>query len=225
MKVYEYSIDIMLDSARDEARVRNDATRNKLRPVRRRLFTPTEDVPPGTTTQERALVRLLWGRSSDENQFARENGYVGSFHNCAFRLLYAVFGVDVIAYLFNQAWVPETTIDPFRPSLFLERLYILEQAVRGLKNKAKTPVHLQETAPYVAAGMGPELECFSEERHRLLLDFSLRELRGFGELGAARQWREKKQSVSIQIWEPGGFNDPECNEFMAEPLGFDEPEP
>ncbi len=217
MKVYEHRIDICLSPAHDDAIERDDEVKKKLWPVRERFFTPTKGAPAGTTTQERALIRLFWGRASDEYKLARENGYVGSFHNCVFELLYGVFGADVIAYLFNQGWVPETTIAPFHPGSFLKRLSVLEETVRELKDGEKTPIHLPETTPYMVAGMGPELRCFREKKHRLLLDYSLRELRGFGDLACSRNWRGEKQIVYIQIYAPYGFNDPECRAFKLNP--------
>ncbi len=220
MKVYENSIDILLTGARKDANRRNQAAQDELWPVRSHYFTPTKGTPVGAKTQERALIQLLWGRASGNYQLARESGHVGSFHNCVFRLLYGVFGADIIAYLFNQAWIPVTTIDPFDPALFLKRLNVLENAARVLKDRAKTPVLLPETAPYVAAGMGPELPCFNEKQHRLLLDSSLRELRGFGELGFSCAWRRDKQTVFIYISTPHEFDDPEVDAFKFNPNGL-----
>jgi hypothetical protein len=225
MKVYEYEVDICLNSAHTAATSRDNKVKAELRPVRHRYFIPEKNAPAGTKTQERAMIQLFWARASDDYKTARDNGYVGSFHNCAFRLLYGIFGVDIIGYLFNQGWVPLTTIDPFRPDLFLQRLIVLEQAARELKDGAKTPVCLPETAPYAVTGMGPELLRFSETEHRVLLDYSLRELRGFGELGASRQWGGGDQTVSIQIYGLCGFDDPECQSFRVDQAEFDHSEP
>jgi hypothetical protein len=221
MKVYEYPIEICLSPAFDNASRRDDDAERKLGPVYNRYFTPVEDAPEGTTTQERALIRLFWERASHEHKLARENGYVGSFHNCVLRLLYGMFGADVLAYLFDQAWVPATTVDPFRPGLFLERLCVLERATKELKDGAKTPVRLPETTPYFRPGMGPELNGFSEEKHLLLLDYSLRELRDFGELGLSLHAENEKLRVYIHIWQPIEFDDPEIEAFAANPKDSD----
>jgi hypothetical protein len=220
MKVYEHSIDILLSPTFEDAKNRDNEVKQRLRPVRERCFTPTKGAPAGTKTQERALVRLLWNRASERYKSARENGYVGSFHNCVFELLFGIFGMDIIAYLFNQGWVPETTVNPFRPLPFLKRLSVPEEAARKLKDHAKTPVTLPETAPYLVPGMGPDLECFREKQHRLLLECSLRELRGFGELALSR--RRQEQTVFIQIYDPYGFDDPECQAFQMDPKGGDD---
>jgi hypothetical protein len=221
MKVYEYPIEICLEPVFDNASRRDDESQRELEPVYARYFTPVEDATEGTTTQERALIQLFWGHASHEHKLARENGYIGSFHNCVFKLLYGAFGLDIIAYLFDQAWVPTTIIDPFRPGLFLERLSVLERATKELKDGAKTPVRLPETAPYLRPGMGPELNGFSEEKHRLLLDYSLRELRDFGELGLSLQAENEKLSVRIHIWQPHEFDDPDIETFAANPKDFD----
>jgi hypothetical protein len=220
MKVYEYEVDICLNSAHTAATSRDNKVKAGLRPVRHRYFIPEKNAPVGGKTQERAFIHLLWARASDDYKLARENGYVGSFHNCVFRLLYGIFGVDIIRYLFNQGWVPQTTVDPFRPDLFLRHLCVLEQAARELKDRTKTPVCLPETAPYAATGMGPALLRFSESKHRLLLDYSLQELRGFGELGLSRRRGSDDQTVSIQIYGLCGFDDPECHSFRVDQAEF-----
>ena len=108
------------------------------------------------------MISLFWDRASNKHKLARENGYIGSYHNCVFRLLYAVFGLDIIAYLFNQTWVPDTTIDPFRPGLFLERLSVLERATKELVDGAETPVRLPGTAVYFGPDIGPTLRLYSD---------------------------------------------------------------
>lgn len=224
MRVYEQNIEICLNPAFDNATKRDDEFKERLRPLRERCFTPINGVLGGTMRQEKALVRLLWNRANVNYKLARERGYVGSFHNCVFELLFGIFGVDIIAYLFDQPWVPATTVDPFRPLSFLERLGVLEEAAREFKDGAKTPVTLLKTARYLAPGMGKDLECFREKHHRLLLEYSLRELRGFGELAYARRWRGQEQTVSISIYDPDGFDDPECDAFMMDPTGLAENE-
>ena len=74
-------------------------------------------------------------------------------------------------------------------------------------------ISLPQIAPYIAAGMGPELKCFREKQHGLLLDYSLRELRGFGELAASRQWKHDEQTVCIELHAPLGLHYPECQAF------------
>jgi hypothetical protein len=219
MKVYENEIQIFLRPAFDNVSKHHDAVRTELRSVRERYFWPTKDEPAEMMTQERALIRLFWERASNEYKVARENGYVGSFENCVFRLLYGVFGADILAYLFDQEWVPDTTVDPFRPTLFLERLSVLERATKKLEDGAKTPVVTPETAAYFRPGMGPRLKCFREEKHRLLLDYSLRELRDFGELGLSLQAKNEKLSVWIHIFDPYDAitEDPEFTAFVAGP--------
>jgi hypothetical protein len=183
MKVYDSIIEICLDPVCKNEAIRDDKAQRELGHVRGIYFKPAKAAPMDTTTQERSLIQLFWERASFEYKVARENGYVGTDHNCVLRLLYGVFGLDIIGYLFNRSWVPATTIDPFRPDVFLERLSVLEQAAADLTDGWKTPVKLPETTAYFRPGMGPKLSRFSEERHRLLLDYSLRELRAFGELG------------------------------------------
>lgn len=217
MKVYDSIIEISLEPVFGNVSSTDDKAQRELDSVYDIYFKPTEDAPAGTMTQERALIHLFWERASNEHKVARENGYVGTSHNCVFKLLYGVFGLDIIEYLFNQSWVPSTTIDPFRPELFLERLSVLEQAATELKDGAKTPVKPPTTAPYFRPGMGPELNSFSEENHRLLLDYSLRELRDFGELALSVQTEEAKLSVDIQIYTPREFHDPEIMAFAVGP--------
>ena len=221
MEVYEHQIEICLSPVHYDALERDRDVKEKLKAVREHYFTPAKGGPSGTTTQERALIRLFWGRACQDYKLARENGCVSSFHNCAFRLLYGVFGADVIAYLFNQAWVGFSIVDPFRPRMFLDRLSVLEQASRGLKDGATTPISLPDIVPYVVAGMGPQLKCFREKQHGLLLDYSLRELRGFGELGLSRQWKREVQTVCIHLHAPYGLHDPECQAFRIDMEGID----
>jgi hypothetical protein len=137
---------------------------------------------------------------------AKEFGYLNTFLNCAFNLLHNVFGADVVAYLFDKEWIPtvkpvrtvvfpstlvpppygtmwRTVVKPFRPALFLERLTVLDTTIKQLRDEAITPILLPETAPYRRGDGGITLKQFREKHHRLALDFSLSELRGFGELG------------------------------------------
>jgi hypothetical protein len=200
MKVYESEIEICLQPVFGNGSKRDDVAEKELRPVYSRYFEPSEDAPKGVTTQERALLSLFLDRASNEHRVARENGYVGSYHNCVFKLLYDVFGLDIIAYLFDQAWVPSTTIDPFRPRLFLKRLAVLERAAMELKDGAKTPVELPETTGHFLTGSKPN--DFSEEKHRLLLNYSLRELQDFGQLGLSLERKGQRPTVDISIYDP-----------------------
>lgn len=195
MKVYESEIEICLEPLFSEVCSRDDEIQRELEPIYKR------HCKQGISADQ-ALIRLYWERASNLHKVARENGYIGSYHNCVFHMLYEIFGVDIIAYLFNQAWIPSTTINPFRPGVFLERLAVLETAVRELKDGAKTPLALRETADYFISGIGPEMEFFSETEHRVVLTYSLRELRGFSELGLSLERRGQKPKVHINIYDP-----------------------
>jgi hypothetical protein len=203
MKVYEYLIEIGLEPVFGNGSKRDDEVEKELRPVYSRYFEPSEDAPEGVTTQERALLGLFLDRASHDHKVASENGYVGSYHNCVFKLLHGVFGLDIIAYLFDQAWVPSTTIDPFQPRLFLERLAVLERAAMELKDGAKTPVELPETTAHFRTGSKPN--DFSEEKHRLLLNYSLSELQDFGQLGLSLEREGQTPTVDISIYDPYGY--------------------
>jgi hypothetical protein len=128
-------------------------------------------------------------------------------------LLYGVFGTDILAFLFDQAWFPGALINPFRIQRFLERLSVLERAATELKDETKTPVLLQETSHYLRDRMGPKLTHFEEDKHRLLLSASLRELRDFGELGLSLQGRDKPLTVTIHM---PFIGDEEVEAFVGE---------
>jgi hypothetical protein len=217
MKVFESLIDICSSPVFDDFARRREAVEHEFSSVQDRYFTPAKTAPAGAITQERALIDLFWERAGLSHKTAKEIGYIGSYHNCVLQLLYGILGVDIIKFLFDQASAPHTTVDPFRPKLFLERLSVLERVANRLKDGSKTPVRLPETAPYVQSGMGPRLERFSEEQHRLLLDYSLRELRDFGELGLLYQSRSKKVTVEIHIYTPHEELEPEGFPLLGRP--------
>jgi hypothetical protein len=223
MKVYSYDIEVFLDPACEEAQARSRFETDKIAPSRNVYFAASKEVPEGVTTQERALIQLFWTRACREYKLARETGYIGSYHNCALELLHGIYGVDILAYLFDQCWVPTTVVDPFRPNAYLSRLRVLEQASHRLRHGTKLPVTLRGASAYAVVGMGEELKRFDEVRHRFLLDRSLAELHAFGELGAEFTRRSKPQKVHIQIWTPYGFNDSECNHFKALPDDWEDP--
>jgi hypothetical protein len=207
MTVYESVIEICLNPVFNEATSRHEAVELQLLPLCDRYSVRLKDAEVDYRSEEKALIGLICNRHArNEYALAREVGYVGSRHNCVFNLVYGVFGVDFIAYLFDQPWVPATTVNPFRPKLFLNRLSALERATRQLKDGSRTPLSLPETARYVQSGMGHRLRRFSEEKHRLLLEYSLRELRDFGELGLSVPPTNKKLSADISIYAPHGYD-------------------
>jgi len=215
MTVYESVIEIWLEPTLSRFEQHQKEFIPRLRALRRQ-HNPASGF--GGVSQERGLLDLLWQRTCFQNEKVGSSGLVESFTNCAFKLLYGVFGTDTIRFLFDKHWVPKVTIEPFYPTLFLERLAILEQAAQKLQDGAKTPIRLRQTAPFVRTGMGPKLERFEEQKHRILLDASLRELRDFGELGQASQQPNENLRVGIQIWEPyGGVIDPEILNFSVKP--------
>jgi hypothetical protein len=168
-------------------------------------------------SEERPFLDLLWNRA-EQNSAVGKNGYVGNYNNCTFSILYEVFGVDIIGFLFNQAWVPRTTINPFLAEHFLSRLATLEVAASRLRQGQRIPVLLPETAPYIPPGPEPEMKSFTEE-HRFFLNHSFRELRDFGELGRSLQQMGKELEVFINIWIPEGEHSDEIMAFAHEERG------
>lgn len=156
--------------------------------------------PASRGTQERGMLNLLVDRLDPTAQCSGKRGCIVSWHNCVFRLLYAVYGIDFIAFLFNhRRWAPRLTIESFQPQLFLERLSVLERAAKKLRHEEYIPVELPETKPYLKRGMGPKLNCFIENDHRILLDSSLGELRAFGKLGVSMLPKYKNIRVEINM--------------------------
>jgi len=214
VKLYEGVIEIWLEPAFSRFAKQQSEYIRELRPLRRE-HNRARDFEG--VSQERALGDLLWQRICLQDDNAGLTGYVGSFTNCVFKLLYGVFGTDTIAFLFDEDWVPKITIESFRPRLFLERLAILEKAAQELQDGAELPVRLKETTAFLRADMGPTLERFEKQKHRLLLDASLRELRDFGELGRSLEQANEKLRVWIQIWAPYGVQDAEILKFSSKP--------
>jgi hypothetical protein len=212
MTVYESVIQVVLYPDPNDAVERTATNYEQLRSLRDLYFEPTMEEPTGVTTQERALIRMLEVRS-----IGSAVSCISSHANCVLNLIYGVFGVDTLAYLFDQSWVPATTVNPFRPGLYLKRLSVLERTASELKDGARTPVWLPETAQYFRPGMGPSLECFKDKEHRLLLDHSLRELREFGELGLSLAKEDREPSVEIGVYDPyhSYYDDPAIQAFVA----------
>jgi hypothetical protein len=214
--VYQSVIEICLQPVFEAATNRNEAVKRDLLSLCERYSVRFRDTNIDHTSQAKSLIGLFCMRfASHEHALARENGYIGSYHNCGFKLLYGVFGVDILAYLFDEEWVPNAVINPFQPELFLERLSVFERAAAGLTDGARTPLPLLRTSEYFRSGMGPRLPRFNENRHRLLLAYSLGELRGFGELGRSLRLTNKKPIVEIKIWSPYDYDD-EILRFASE---------
>jgi hypothetical protein len=213
LKVYENLIQFALYPRTAETDECTHAFENKLQSLRNHYFRRTKDAPEGTWTQERALIEQLEDRLIQQ-KYSGGIKVISSFGDIALRLLWGVFGVDIIAYLFDQEWVPITKIEPFRPSLFLKRLSVLERIAKNLKDGVKTPVWSPETAPYFRPDLGPTLKYFREKHHRLLLECSLRELRAFGEFGQTLRTAIDEPRVDIYMWEPRNFDDAEVKELV-----------
>jgi len=212
--VYQSLIEIILYPVFVEVFERHQAIQNELSSVSRFYRTSSTRDATKTKTQQQALIELFQVRASRKYKVARENGYIGNYHNCVLELLYGIFAADILKFIFDEDWIPETTIDPFQPERFLERLSVLELAAKKLKDRAKTPVQLPETASCVRFGMGPELKCFSEDKHRALLNYSLRELREFGELALSFQPTNENLTVDINLCPPYGHG-PKIMRFAA----------
>jgi hypothetical protein len=167
-------------------------------------------------SQEHAILDRLFDQDLNHTACSGKNGYIGSYHNCAFSVLYEVFGVDVIAFLFSQPWVPHTIIDLFQPKQFLTRLTVLEEAANLLREGDALPALLPETAPYLWPGIVHEPSSFLVGRNGFFLRHSFRELRDFGELGRRMEPDEKKLKVDINIFIPDGEYSPEILAFAAQ---------
>jgi hypothetical protein len=196
--IFEHVIEIFMD---DALLARDDKYREMVKELHtvRSIFVPQREEEYVIHSEESALLDLLWKRASVLADLSGSNGYVGTYHNCALKLLNGVFGTDTLAFLFDQACSRGALINPFRVQLFLERLSVLERAVGELKHGTKTPVLLLETAHYLRDGIGTRLSHFDEQKHRLLLSASLRELRDFGELGLSLQGTDKPLRVTIHM--------------------------
>jgi hypothetical protein len=74
--------------------------------VIRSLFQTDKGGTKGTS-QERAMIEQMEFAIRAENPGVARRIRQG---DVVFRLLYGVFGADIIAYLFDQAWVPATRL-------------------------------------------------------------------------------------------------------------------
>ncbi len=165
-------------------------------------------------SEERAILDRLFDRAKLAIHSGK-GGYLGSSVNCAFSVLYEVFGVDVIAFLFDQPWVPSTAVDPFRPKQFLARLTILETASGKLAEGDTLPILLPQTASYRRPRTVPLPSSFLGGNQGLLLRQAFRELRDFGELGVRMQRTGRKLTVDINFIP--GVADDEVLAFAAQP--------
>jgi hypothetical protein len=191
--VFEQVIEIVMEGVFDKIRDEANKSLCELR-EKRKVYEEW--------SEERAFLDLLWNHAGQDSAVGK-NGYVGSYNNCTFSILYEVFGVDIIRFLFNQAWVPYITINPFVAEHFLSRLATLEAAASELRQGQGIPVLLPETAPYIPPGSEAEMKSFTAD-HRFFLNHSFRELRDFGELGRSLQQMRRELEVFIHIWTPDG---------------------
>jgi hypothetical protein len=165
-------------------------------------------------TQEWAILKRLSQRAR-EAACDGKDGYVGSYNNCAFSVLYEIFGVDVIAFLFNQSWIPSKVVDPFFPGQFLDRLAVLESALGKLTEGDALPMLLNQAESYRWPGASPTPSLFLDGKHGLLARYSLHQLRGFGEVGVRLQRTHDNLTVDINIFtSEGGYAD-EILAFVA----------
>jgi hypothetical protein len=117
-----------------------------------------------------------------DREWFKDRQYIG-YGRCSYKLLYRVFGIDVIAYLFNKHWIPEVTIEDFIPYRFLERLSVLERAAEKMNQDMTIPLRLSGDATRFALGKdGPGESWFEEDKDGFFLDHSLNGLRKFGRL-------------------------------------------
>jgi hypothetical protein len=203
--VFEQVIEIVMEGVHEKI---EDETNKSLCELREKRKVYEEG------TGERAFLDSLWNRAM-YNRAVGKTGYVGNYNNCTFSILYEVFGVDIIGFLFNQAWVPRIIINPFLAEHFLNRLATLEVAASQLSLGQRIPVLLPETTPYIPPGPAAEVKSFTED-HRFFLNHSLRELRDFGELGRSLQQTGQELEVLINIWTPEGEDSDEVMAFATE---------
>jgi hypothetical protein len=168
-----------------------------------------------TDTQEWAILKRLSERASYVACDGKD-GYIGGYANCAFSVLYEIFGADVIAFLFNQSWIPNKIVDPFFPGQFLDRLAVLESALGKLKEGDALPVLVQQTESHQWPGTSPTPSLFLDGKQGLLARHSLHQLRDFGELGVRLQRTRHNPTVDINIFSSGGYAD-EIMAFVAPP--------
>ena len=107
-KVYENVIQIKLHRGFDEDEYLYMCALEKQFPsLCDHYFKPTEEATKGTSTQERAMIEQMELAIREEDPGVARSISEG---DVVFRLLYGVFEADIIAYLFDQAWVPATTV-------------------------------------------------------------------------------------------------------------------
>jgi hypothetical protein len=188
--VYESYIEIVIHDVFDESRHNALEYAFELDLLRRGY---PED------TQERAILECLIQRALQASTDGKD-GYIGAYTNCAFSVLYEIFGVDVIAFLFNQSWIPNKIIDPFFPDQFLDRLAVLESALGKLTEGDALPILLNQAESYRWPRASPTLSLFLDGKHGLLARYSLHQLRDFGELGMRLQRTLDNLTVDINIF-------------------------
>jgi hypothetical protein len=163
-------------------------------------------------TQEWAILKRLSQRAS-EADCDGEDGYIGSYTNCAFSVLYEIFAVDIIAFLFNQPWIPSKIVDPFFPDQFLDRLAVLESAAGELTEGDALPILLNQAESYRWPGATPTPTLFLAEKHGLFARYSLHQLRDFAEVGMTLQKNHDNLTVDINIF--GGRDDEEILAYVT----------
>jgi hypothetical protein len=108
-------------------------------------------------------------------------GFIGSHYNCAFSVMYLVFGIDVIGFLFDRPWIPFVEIDRFDPAQFLQRLSTLERHFETLKQGDELPISLSEREASLWSATVHGRFNFSDELHGFFLRQGFKELRDFAE--------------------------------------------
>ena len=199
--VYDGMIEIWLEEPQDIFLKESEKRARTLWQLRRQFPTTWNGDGVRKVTQESSVLDLLWKRACVLSEHSGANGYVGAYQNCAFSLLYGIFGADVVGFLFDRKWVDGVRIDPFQPEPFLERLSILERAMQSLKEDSKIPIVLAETAQFRRPGVGTKLNRYNKALHHLLVESSLRELHDFGECGVSHLSNTGKLVAKIHIYD------------------------
>jgi hypothetical protein len=205
--VYESKIEILLANAFDKPRQQAIQRARECDNLRREY---AED------SQQRAILDRLYDEIWN-GSFTAAQGYLGSYRNCAFSVFHQVFGVDVIAFLFDRAWVPLTTISSFQPGSFLYRLSVLEKTFGKFKDGDSLPALLPETVAFMWPRSIFAPISFTAKHHGLFLRHGFRELRTFGELGESMQFRQQNLKVDVYISAPDDEYDDEILAFAARP--------
>jgi hypothetical protein len=201
--VYESYIEIVIHDVFDESRHGTLEYASEVDLLRRGY---PED------TQEWAILKRLSQRASEADCDGKD-GYIGGYTNCAFSVLYEIFAVDIIAFLFNQPWIPSKIVDPFIPCQFLDRLAVLESAFGELTEGDALPILLNPAESYRWPGASPTPSLFLAGKHGLLARYSLHQLRDFGELGMRLQRTHDNLTVDINIF--GGGDDEEILAYVT----------